>query len=108
MDRKSFWYIHDLIQDDPIFKSTGKRPQQPPKYQLATFLSHVGSDSAIKTAAIMSIAEGTVYEYCPRVCQALLKMKPEFLAWPGTEQREFLSNEMSKFGFPGCLGSGES
>ena len=60
MDRVSFWYIHDLVEDNPIFQSTGKWPQCPPKYQLAAFFSKVGSDSAVKTAAIISISEGCV------------------------------------------------
>ncbi|KAF8153902.1 hypothetical protein B0H34DRAFT_799827 [Crassisporium funariophilum] len=27
MDRRSFWYLHDLISKDTIFISTGARPQ---------------------------------------------------------------------------------
>ena len=60
MDRVSFWYIHDLVEDNPIFQSTGKWPQRPSKYQLAAFFSKVGSDSVVKTAAIISISEGCV------------------------------------------------
>ena len=85
MDRVSFWYIHDLIEDNPIFQSTGKWPQRPPKYQLAAFFSKVGSDSAVKTATIISISEGCVYNYCKRVCQALLNLCSDFLVWPGSE-----------------------
>jgi len=74
MSRKPFWYIHDLIKRDPIFQSTGTRPQRPVKYQLATFLCRVGSESAVKTAWVMSIAEGTVYLYSRRVCQAVRRI----------------------------------
>lgn len=107
MDRKSFWYIHDCINDNPLFVSTGHKPQRPVRYQLATFLSRVGSDSAIKTAGIMAIAEGTVYEYCNRTCAALRSLRAVFVSWPVLEKREELSTAMTGWGFPGCLGSGD-
>lgn len=107
MDRESFWHIHDLIVDDLIFFSKGK-PQRSPKYQLATFLCRVGSETAVKTAAIIAIAEGTVYKYSERVCKALHNIRADHLAFPGGLRREFLSEEMdTKWCFPGCLGSGD-
>jgi len=107
MDRKSFWYIHDCIKDDPIFVSTGRRPQRPVKYQLAAFLSRVGSDSAVKTAGVIAIAEGAVYNYCNRITTALRKLREHFLKWPEMDERDELSAAMTEYGFPGCLGSGD-
>lgn len=83
MDRQSFWHLHDLIKHDAVFISTGRRPQRPVKYQLATFLCRVGSDSAVKTAAVISIAEGSVYQYMDQVCKALWHIWNDHLSWPG-------------------------
>lgn len=104
MSREAFWHLHDLICDDAVFISTGKRPQRPVKYQWGTFLCRMGSESAIKTAGIMSIAEGTVSLYTARVCRAIRGIRDEYLAWPGKERREFLSRTMREWGFPGCIG----
>ncbi|KAF8153908.1 hypothetical protein B0H34DRAFT_70099 [Crassisporium funariophilum] len=107
MDRESFWLVHDLICDDPVFLSTGIRPQRSPKYQLATFLCRVGAETAIKTAGVMAIAEGSVYLYMERVSRALRNIRHQHLAWPGHLRRQFLSEQMQQWGFPGCLGSGD-
>lgn len=64
----------------------------------------MGAETAIKTAGVMSIAEGTVYVYTKRVCRAIRHLRDQHLAWPGQERREFLSNEMAQQGFPGCIG----
>jgi hypothetical protein len=79
----------------------------PVKYQLATFLCCVGSDSAVKTAAIMSIAEGLVYKYMGWVCKALWHIHNDHLAWPGALRCAYISNAMQQSGFPGCLGSAD-
>ncbi|KAG2132032.1 hypothetical protein DEU56DRAFT_757387 [Suillus clintonianus] len=39
---------------------TCNRPQRPVYYQLATFLCRLGAESGLKTAGVMSIAEGSV------------------------------------------------
>ncbi|KAF6744192.1 hypothetical protein DFP72DRAFT_1078899 [Ephemerocybe angulata] len=75
MGRKSFWELHDLISDHEVFKSKGKKPQRPVKYQLATFLCRVGAETSVKIASVMSIAEGSVYLSCKRVCRAIRHMR---------------------------------
>ena len=105
MDRKSFWYIHDLIKGNIIFKSTGKRPQRPVKYQLAVFLIRFGGMTGTKAALTGAVAEGSVWKYSKRVCIAIREMRDAHLSWPGEERRDFLSREMAEYGFPGCLGS---
>ena len=104
MSRDAFWHVHGLIQHDPIFQSSGPRPQQPVKYQLAAYLIRFGSNTSIRTAAILSLAEGTVYLYTKCVCSALRNIKTEHLFWPGPVHKEFLKNEMAEFGFPGAIG----
>lgn len=107
MDRQTFWQVHELIRDDPIFVSTGIRPQRSPKYQLATFLARAGSETAIKTATVMAIAEGSVYQYMDRVGRAFRNIREDHLAWPGEIRRMYISERCTQKGFPGCLGSGD-
>ena len=108
MDRESFQYVLDLIEDDPVFVSTNPlKPQRPARHQLATFLCRVGSTSAIKTSTVMGIAEGTVFLYVDRVSKALRRRREDHLAWPGEERRQFLSDRGAEYGFPGYIGSGD-
>ncbi|PPQ98190.1 hypothetical protein CVT26_003236 [Gymnopilus dilepis] len=107
MDRDTFWIVHDLIRDDPRFISTGRKPQRPVRYQLATFLCVVGAESAVKTASVVSIAEGCVYNYTKRVVKALRAIRDDHLAWPGPYRREFISDALAALGFPGCVGLGD-
>ena len=107
MDREAFWLLNDSIKDDPVFVSTGHRPQRPVHYQLAAFLCRVGAESAVKSASIISIAEGSIWLYASRVSRAFRNIRNTHLSWPGRTRRAFLSEQMDAFGFPGCLGSGD-
>ena len=104
MSRDAFWHVHGLIQHDPIFQSSGQKPQRPVKYQLAAYLVRFGSNTSIRTAAILSLAEGTVYLYTRHVFSALHNIQTEHLFWPGPMHKDFLKKEMAEFGFPGCIG----
>ncbi|EPQ55387.1 hypothetical protein GLOTRDRAFT_93845 [Gloeophyllum trabeum ATCC 11539] len=107
MDRASFWHVHDLIKDNPVFFSGNGRRQRPVQYQLATFLCRIGGESNEKAGDVTAIAEGTTYLYCERVCRALRTLKAQHLAWPGPERRQFLKECMAEYGFPGCIGIGD-
>jgi hypothetical protein len=61
----------------------------------------MGAETALQTAAVMSIAEGTVFLYTKRVCRAFRNIRDQHLAWPGVQRRAFSSQEMSEWGFPG-------
>lgn len=104
VDRASFQYLVDLIRDDEVFLSTGRKPQRPPWYQLAVFLNRYGLTPIEKTAEESSIAEGTVYLYCARVVQAFRRIRPQFLCWPDREGKEEIKERMGAEGFPGCIG----
>jgi hypothetical protein len=106
VERESFWYLVDLIKTDPIFHTgTPLKPQRPVMYQLATFLALVGAEPAIKTAAIMAIAEGSVHLYNHRVVQAFRRLRSQHLAWPGLERRAYISAKMEEqWGFRHCIG----
>src|SRR5882724_11444551 len=104
MSHNAFWHVHGLIQDDPIFQSTGRRPQRPVKYQLVAFLHNFGENSSLQTAGVLAIAEGTVYLYAKQVCHALCNIRMQHVFWPGPAWRQFLKQAMADFGFPGCIG----
>ncbi|KAJ3738289.1 hypothetical protein EV360DRAFT_2904, partial [Lentinula raphanica] len=64
-----FDLIIDKISTHPVFQTTGRRPQQPLKYQLGAFLIRygvLGSDT-LGAALKLSIGHGTVFLYCRRV-----------------------------------------
>jgi len=104
MSRSAFLRVHELIKDDAVFLSCGKRPQRPVNYQLVVFLLKFGGLPGIKFAGVLSLAEGTVSLYSHCVCQALRNVHADHLHWPGKEWRTFLKGEMVKYGFQGCLG----
>ena len=104
MTRESFWHLHNLIQEDLIFVSSGHKQQRPVSEQLAAFLMHCGGISHVIAASHCCIAEGTTYLYHKRVRKALLNIRDNHLAWPGPQRRAFLKEEMNEFGFPGCIG----
>ena len=88
--------------------SRGKKPQREVKYQLAAYLIHAGSESGVKRATVISIAEGAGYGYLDRVVQAFRNICDNHLAWPGEERHTFLKEEMGDdFGFPGSIGIGD-
>ncbi|KZS94893.1 hypothetical protein SISNIDRAFT_473838 [Sistotremastrum niveocremeum HHB9708] len=104
MSKISFWHLVESIKDDPVFQSKGKKPQRPAWYQLATFLVKWGEHGGVKTATVLSIAEGTVYLYQRRVTLAFRRIKHLHIWWPGAERRAYLKQEMAEYGFPGCIG----
>lgn len=107
MSRESFFYLLSLIEDDPIFVSSATKRQRSPKHQLAAFLCRAGAEDGLKAASVTCIAEGTLYGYCYRVSKALRNIRDAHLAWPGPERREYLKEEMTAWGFPGCIGIGD-
>ncbi len=107
MDRDAFWFLNDLIQDDPVFVSTGRRSQQPPWLQLAVFLCRMGNKTGVTAASFASISEGSAFKYSERVCRAFRNIRNDHIYWPGEYEREQFSNAMAAWGFPSCLGSGD-
>jgi hypothetical protein len=83
MERDTFWHIHDLICTDPIFqpKEHGRK-QMPVCYQLAAFLIYAGDETAVHTASVLAIAEGSVFKYQERSQHALRRLKPSWIKFP--------------------------
>lgn len=104
MNRANFAHIVNLIQGDPVFISTGNKKQRPVSEQLAAFLMRCGGKIVIHASTDTAIAEGTVYLYCKRVCQAILNIRDQHLSWPNQGRRESIKRVMEELGFPGCIG----
>ncbi|KDN47372.1 hypothetical protein RSAG8_03512, partial [Rhizoctonia solani AG-8 WAC10335] len=105
INRNSFFRLLDLIKDDPVFHSTGQKPQMPVKYQLATFFTHHGWDPAMKIKTVLGVSEGSVYNHTYRVVKALRRLKPLYLAWPSRKERSALKRHAQNEGFPGAIGA---
>jgi hypothetical protein len=108
MGREAFDHVLDIIKDDPIFVSTGKKPQRSAKHQLMVFLLRVGGRLAQESANVGSVSEGSVYQYCSWVSKALRCRCADFIAWPGEQRRQYIKEECAEHGFPGCVGLGDA
>lgn len=104
MDKASFVHLVNLIKNDEVFVSTGRKSQRPPWYQLAVFLLRFGGATALRAAEEASVAEGSVFLYCDRVVKAFRRIRPQFLSWPDQQKRQVLKQRMVEYGFPGCIG----
>jgi hypothetical protein len=105
-----FDYLVQELAPNPIFQSTGRRPQCHIKSQLGCFLIRygcIGSD-AISTAQKLSIGFGTVFLYCRRVTRAIRQLRPRFVGWPTSDRKEVIKQEIKDIsGFSRCLGAGD-
>ena len=108
MDREAFWELNDLIKTDEVYQSRGRKPQQAPYIQLATFLCRVGGDTGLKAASFAAIAEGTVSHHTIRTSFALRSHRDEFIHWPNVNARDWISAWFAAYGFPGCTGLGDA
>lgn len=104
MTRENFEHVLGLISTNPVFVSTGKKPQRPVYEQLAVFLMRCSGKLTLHTSTDASIAEGTAHLYCKRICTALLDLRDDKLSWPNQQQRTVLKAAMEEYGFPGCIG----
>ena len=110
MGRNMFDRLVHLLAENPIFISSGKKPQRPVKYQLGAFLvryGHRGSDT-LDAAKRLALGHGTVEKYCHRVSKALRQLKTQYLSWPSEVQRLAIALAIeNQSGFPKCVGSGD-
>ncbi|EJF59916.1 hypothetical protein DICSQDRAFT_40900, partial [Dichomitus squalens LYAD-421 SS1] len=108
LSRDTFDRLVALLGCNPIFVSTGRRPQRHVKYQLGAFLfryGRLGTDS-LDVAQKLGVGHGTVVLYCKRVTRAIRELRSQYLQWPTKAQREAIASAIEdKSGFPKCVGS---
>lgn len=105
--RPTFDRLVHLLEQNPIFRSTGKRPQRAVRYQLACFLLRYGTRGAnpLQAAHKLAIGFGTVFLYCRRVVRALRELGIHVVSWGDDERRQETSEYiMDAYGFPDCVG----
>ncbi|KAG8709567.1 hypothetical protein FRC08_018261 [Ceratobasidium sp. 394] len=101
--RTSFASLLKLIEDNPIFTNPcGFRPQAPVKYQLAVYLVHYRNVQNVKSAMLLQMSEGSMYNYCRRVIWAFCQLRNRFIRWPNPEERRLIKLKAQRFGFLGA------
>lgn len=107
MSRQTFDWVVALLEENPIFKSTGRRPQRLVKFQLATFLVRYGMRGAdtLSVAQQLSLGHGTVFLYCRRVIYALRCLRLRFVQWPRGDAKDEIKDFIEEeFNLPGVIG----
>jgi hypothetical protein len=103
--RDTFAKLIELIKDDPVFENQGRRPQAPVRYQLACYLIRFGNIQNVKTATVLQLSEGSMYNHIRRVTQAFRNLRDLYIRWPGEEERRTIRREAQTNGFPGAVGA---
>lgn len=105
--RTTFDRLVHLLEQNPIFQSTGRKPQRPVRYQLACFLLRYGTRGAdaLQAAHKLGVGFGTVFLYCRRVVRALRELGMGVVTW-GDENRlrQVATHIMGRSGIPDCVG----
>ncbi|CAE6534513.1 unnamed protein product [Rhizoctonia solani] len=109
ISKNTFERVSSRLSENPIFTSTGPRPQRPVKYQLAAFLLRYGHgySDAFRPHAEMSIGEGSVFNYCKRVVRALRMLGLRAMAWPNNQRKAEIKEafyEKTRL-FDNCIGA---
>lgn len=107
MSRRTFDKLVNKLEQNLIFRSTGKRPQRAVRYQLATFLMRYGTlgSDIMPVANKMGIGTGTVHNYCRRVTRALRQLGVTVVTW-GTDAQHQATAEFFRehSGLEDCIG----
>ncbi|WWC67859.1 uncharacterized protein I206_101776 [Kwoniella pini CBS 10737] len=105
INKLEFNYLLTTLQDHPIFKSTGKRPQAVPKYQITVAIWRLGHDGTGASAVCINqhfhIAEGTCNIWTDRFIYALLDLEDEVILWPDKLERREIADQIAAAGVPG-------
>lgn len=89
---EAFHHVLWLIQDHPIFVSTGRKPQAPVEQQLSVTLYRLGrygnGASIQDVARLAGISEGSVLKYTARCLEAILSLEPHVMRQVTPEEKE--------------------
>jgi len=91
MSRDSFYRVHDLIKDHPVFLSKGKKKQAPVLHQLMVFLKYIGTEgngaSNSNQRQTFGISYGSATNYSrKRVTIAIRSFSKEYVYWPDKDE----------------------
>jgi hypothetical protein len=105
--RATFDRLVQILEQNPIFESSGRKPQRPVHYQLACFLIRYGTRGAnpLQAAHKLGIGFGTVFLYCRRVVRVLREIGMQVIAWGNEDRRnETARRIMNRSGISDCVG----
>ncbi|KAJ7668133.1 hypothetical protein B0H17DRAFT_903748, partial [Mycena rosella] len=108
--RTTFDKFCDILGQNQIFTSRGRKPQRHVSWQLGAFLIRYGQlgSPAQDTSFKLGIGFGTVILYCRRVIRAIRELKKRYAPWFSKEHQLQTSAQIeAKIGFPDCVGSGD-
>jgi hypothetical protein len=96
MNKDTFLFILNKIQNHKVFKNNSRHQQQPVWLQLLVSLERFGFDgtssSIGKISRSLGISRGTVILYTARVIEAILSIHDEFIKWPSRRKRKQTSD----------------
>ncbi|KAG2741603.1 hypothetical protein P692DRAFT_20668624, partial [Suillus brevipes Sb2] len=105
--RATFDRLVQILEWNPIFQSSGRKPQRPVHYQLGCFLIRYGTRGAnpLQAAHKLGVGFGTVFLYCRRVVRALRELRMQVISWGDEDRRnETTQRVMDRSGIPDCVG----
>ncbi|KAK2464094.1 hypothetical protein APHAL10511_003881 [Amanita phalloides] len=92
---QTFDHLVQLLEVNPLFHSTGRKPQCPVHYQLACFLIRYGFQGSDSLQPAYDLGMG-----------ALRQLGPTTISWGDKDRQKVVSDYiLEHFGFPDCLGA---
>ncbi|KAK7453275.1 hypothetical protein VKT23_011951 [Stygiomarasmius scandens] len=90
MGREMFYRLVAMLEPNPIFHSTGPKPQRPVEYQLGAFLYRYGTlgSDAVGAAHKTGIGYGSVINYCWRVTRAIRELRDKYVGFLSEEEQQ--------------------
>ncbi|KAF7304138.1 DDE Tnp4 domain-containing protein [Mycena indigotica] len=110
ISRPTFDTFCTILGPNPIFHSTGRKPQRDISWQLGAFLIRYGQlgSSVQDTALKLGVGYGTVLSYCRRVIRAIRMLKSKYASWLSEEEQQCSIDVIrQRTGFTDCVGSGD-
>ena len=106
--RATFFNLLDMIKDDSIFKKKKYKQSRPASHQLLVFLYRIGREgvgaSLSALSAFFKLGKGTLRSYILNVLKAIIKHKEDVIYWPSEQERKEISDRLTPYGFPHCVG----
>ena len=109
MNKDTFIFILNKIQNHQVFKNNSRHQQQPVWLQLLVALERFGFDgtssSVGKISRNLGISRGTVILYTARIIEAILSIHDEFIKWPNRRRKKQTSDYFEEnHQFKGLIG----
>jgi hypothetical protein len=108
MDKPAFFSLVSMIESHSVFQNFAAIQQAPVQWQLAVTLDRLGHNGNASCLNHMiptwGVSNGSLVNFTKRCFVALQYALKGFLKWPNRSERQTLSSEFAKKGFPGCVG----